>query len=123
MRVPSTAACSTPHFGAKRVAPATAHSMTVSASAATAWSAASCAQAPSSSNPAALYIRIDVGFGLCARMRQGALARRADVLRVAPQRTGVVVVPARSPRLAPLGQYSLGHFQFDRPGLGVDRDH
>src|SRR5690606_29572077 len=58
-----------------------------------------------------------------ARVGQGTLAGRADVLRIAPQRAGVVVVPARLPDLAALGQRGLVDFEVDGARFGVDRDH
>ena len=67
-------------------------------------------------------VRVDMGFGLGARMRHRAQVRRADVLRVAPQRAGVVVGAARLPGLAPLGQLGSGDLELDRARLGVDGD-
>ena len=60
---------------------------------------------------------------LCAAgVGHRALARRADVLGITPQRARIVIVAARPPCLAPLSQDVLGDFEFDRPGLGVDGD-
>src|SRR5687767_10069623 len=95
--------CSTEHSRAKAVAPPSAHSIKFSGSGegplAEPWP-----HAFSSNRIAALDVRIDMRFGLSTRMGHCALVGRADVLRIAPQRAGVVVVPARPPSLAPLGE-------------------
>ena len=59
-------------------------------------------------------------FGLRSGVGQRALARRADVLGIAPQRARLVVVGPRAPGVAPLGQHLLGDQQVDRSRLGVD---
>src|SRR5208282_4592016 len=49
-------------------------------------------------------IRVAVRLGCGARMSDGAGVGRADVLGIAPERTGLEVVPARLPALAALGK-------------------
>ncbi len=57
-----------------------------------------------------------------AGMRHRALDGRADNLGIAPQRAGLVIVLARLPGLAALGEHSLVDQQVDRARFGVDAD-
>src|SRR5579862_7955492 len=68
-------------------------------------------------------IRIDMGLGLGSRVGDRALDAIADGHGVAPNRTGLIVMPARLPGLAPLGELGLG--EIDRQGSlgGVEVDH
>ena len=57
-----------------------------------------------------------------AGVGDGALLGVADGLGVFPQRAGLVVVPARRPGAAALGQLGVAERDVDRAGDGVDRD-
>src|SRR5262245_1575271 len=63
-----------------------------------------------------------MGFGRPTRMRHRPLPRRPDILRVTPQRASLIIIPARRPRLAALGEHVGWNIEVDRPRLGVDPD-
>ncbi len=58
----------------------------------------------------------------CAGMSERAFDRRADQLCVFPQGAGLVIVLARCPVLAALGQHGFIDEKVDRSRFGVDRN-
>src|SRR6056300_357171 len=64
----------------------------------------------------------NVAFGFRTGMRKRTFYRRADILRITPQRAGLVIIGARLPGLATLGQNSLIDLQIDCARFRVDAD-
>src|SRR6218665_3578678 len=63
-----------------------------------------------------------MGFGAGSGVRDRPLIGRADILREAPERTGLIIVSARLPLGATRGEHVLGHIEIDGAGLGIDAD-
>src|SRR5690606_26316893 len=68
-------------------------------------------------------VRIHVGLGPAPRMGDRAKPRRADTLRIPPDRAGVVIALARLPVLAALGQFRVGKVHADGAVHSIDVDH
>ena len=75
-------------------------------------------------NPAQLGsdIRVAVRLRRGARMRHRAEIRRADQLRVFPDRARIVVGLARLPGGAPCGEFGIRQHHIDAAVLGIDDD-
>src|SRR5262249_52094387 len=67
-------------------------------------------------------IRVDMGLRFASRMGDGALLGIAHRLGVAPERPRLVVMAARLPGLAALGQFGLAEIDLERALLGVEAD-
>src|SRR5215469_14813810 len=69
-----------------------------------------------------LDIGVYMGLRFASRMGDGALLGVAHRLGVAPERPRLVVMAARLPRLAALGQLALAEIDLERALLGVEAD-
>src|SRR6185369_8348594 len=71
---------------------------------------------------AVLDIRINMCLRFAAGMGDGTLLRIADGLSIAPYGTRLIVVLARLPGLAALGQFLVAKIDLQRALLGVEAD-
>src|SRR5579885_1345738 len=67
-------------------------------------------------------IRVDMGLRLAARMGDRAFLGVAHGRSIAPERAGLIVVAARLPGLAALGELAVAEVDGERALLGVQAD-
>src|SRR5215475_635675 len=72
---------------------------------------------------APLDIRIDMGFRLAARMGDSPFLGVPHGLSIAPDGPRLIVVAARLPGLAALGQLGIAEVDLERALRGIEADH